>query len=103
MKLHKNIKVIRHPRTFLSMWSHHEKIVVIDQSIAFLGGLDICMGRWDTKKHSLKDLKDDKGRHYFPGLDYSNSRVSDFKNVHKFQNESIDRETQPRMPWHDVH
>ena len=41
MKLHKNIKVIRHPRTLISMWSHHEKIVVIDQAIAFLGGLDI--------------------------------------------------------------
>lgn len=102
MKLHKNIKVIRHPRMFISMWSHHEKIVVIDQNIAFLGGLDICMGRWDTPQHPLKDLKDKNGKCYFPGLDYSNSRVSDFTNVAKYQNESIDRLTQPRMPWHDV-
>lgn len=62
MKLNKNIKVIRHPRTLISMWSHHEKIVVIDQGIAFLGGLDICMGRWDTQEHNLKDLKDKNGK-----------------------------------------
>jgi phospholipase D1/2 len=102
MKLHKNIKVIRHPRTLISMWSHHEKIVVIDQAIAFLGGLDICYGRWDMQSHPLKDLKDKNGKWYFPGLDYSNSRVKDFTNVSNFKNESIDRNIQPRMPWHDV-
>jgi phospholipase D1/2 len=101
--LSNNIKVIRHPRTFLSMWSHHEKLVVIDQNIGFLGGLDLCLGRWDTKEHSLCDPKDEDGRCDFPGLDYSNSRVRDFTTVTKFQNESIDRNTQPRMPWHDVH
>jgi len=85
------------------MWSHHEKIVVIDQHIAFLGGLDLCLGRWDTSQHPLQDLKDLNNKCYFPGLDYSNSRVSDFKNVAKVENESIDRNTQPRMPWHDVH
>lgn len=39
--LHENIKVLRHPRTFISLWSHHEKICVIDYSIAFLGGIDL--------------------------------------------------------------
>jgi phospholipase D1/2 len=102
MKLHKNIKVIRHPRTIISMWSHHEKIVVIDQNIAFLGGLDICMGRWDTNEHLLSDPKDKNGKCYFPGLDYSNSRSCDFTNVVKYRNESINRNSQPRMPWHDV-
>jgi phosphatidylserine/phosphatidylglycerophosphate/cardiolipin synthase-like enzyme len=24
--MHENIKVLRHPRTFISLWSHHEKI-----------------------------------------------------------------------------
>lgn len=31
-----------------SKWSHHEKMVVIDQSVGFMGGLDICFGRMDT-------------------------------------------------------
>ena len=40
------------------LWAHHEKIVVIDQSIAFVGGIDLCYGRWDNKKHQLTDLAD---------------------------------------------
>lgn len=29
-------------------WSHHEKLVLIDNRIAYMGGLDLCFGRWDT-------------------------------------------------------
>ena len=51
----KNIKVIRHPRNSspdtYTMWSHHEKFVIIDQTIAFLGGIDLCFGRWDDDFH----------------------------------------------------
>lgn len=32
-------------------WSHHEKMVAIDQSIVFMGGIDLCFGRWDTIDH----------------------------------------------------
>ena len=31
--------------------SHHAKIVVIDDRIAFIGGLDLSKGRWDTPEH----------------------------------------------------
>lgn len=31
--------------------SHHQKYVVIDGKMAFLGGLDICSGRWDDRSH----------------------------------------------------
>lgn len=54
-----NIKVLRHPdhaRTNVFLWAHHEKIVIVDQSIAFLGGIDLCYGRWDTSEHRLTDL-----------------------------------------------
>lgn len=30
---------------------HHQKIVVIDDSIAFCGGIDVTEGRWDTQNH----------------------------------------------------
>ncbi len=30
---------------------HHQKIVVIDDSVAFCGGLDLTKGRWDTPEH----------------------------------------------------
>lgn len=36
---------------------------VIDETIAFMGGLDLCFGRWDTPAHVLVDdgpqVKDD--------------------------------------------
>lgn len=31
--------------------SHHQKFAVIDGRLAFLGGLDICSGRWDERDH----------------------------------------------------
>uniref|UniRef100_A0AC34GX80 Phospholipase n=1 Tax=Panagrolaimus sp. ES5 TaxID=591445 RepID=A0AC34GX80_9BILA len=58
--LHENIKVIRHPdhklgsATFL--WTHHEKFIVVDQLIAFVGGIDLTYGRWDDYRHVLGDL-----------------------------------------------
>jgi hypothetical protein len=36
-------------------WSHHEKIVVVDQSLAFVGGMDMCHGRFDDFRHVLAD------------------------------------------------
>ena len=51
---HENIDVLRHP-SFVCRWSHHEKVVVVDRSIAFVGGIDLCFGRWDTHSHVLTD------------------------------------------------
>lgn len=31
--------------------AHHMKILVVDDAIAFCGGIDITMGRWDTRTH----------------------------------------------------
>lgn len=48
--------------------SHHQKIVVIDDKVAFLGGLDLCTRRWDTPQHLLDDVRrrDPKGKPYPP-------------------------------------
>lgn len=47
-----------HPRITLKLdakhplaSSHHQKIVAIDDSIAFCGGIDMTMQRWDTRQH----------------------------------------------------
>lgn len=32
--------------------SHHQKVVVVDDSIAFVGGLDLTRARWDTPEHA---------------------------------------------------
>lgn len=38
--------------------SHHQKIVVIDDCLAFCGGIDMTVGRWDQRRH----LDDDPER-----------------------------------------
>lgn len=35
--------------------SHHQKIVVVDDEIAFAGGLDLTIRRWDTPAHRFRD------------------------------------------------
>ena len=35
--------------------AHHQKIVVIDDVIAFCGGIDITADRWDTREHRDED------------------------------------------------
>lgn len=37
--------------------SHHQKIVVIDDALAFAGGLDIAEKRWDTSEHRPDDSR----------------------------------------------
>jgi phospholipase D1/2 len=34
--------------------SHHQKIVAIDDQLAFCGGIDMTLGRWDTREHRDK-------------------------------------------------
>jgi phosphatidylserine/phosphatidylglycerophosphate/cardiolipin synthase-like enzyme/uncharacterized membrane protein YdjX (TVP38/TMEM64 family) len=35
--------------------SHHQKIVVIDDKVAFVGGLDLTSRRWDSPEHRAED------------------------------------------------
>ncbi|HSF47200.1 MAG TPA: phospholipase D-like domain-containing protein [Burkholderiales bacterium] len=37
--------------------SHHQKIIVIDDAIAFCGGLDLTCQRWDTSAHAPGDSR----------------------------------------------
>lgn len=93
--------MLQHPADLICWWSHHEKLVIIDQEIAFLGGLDLCFGRMDTQEHKLLDPEGPNGEVFWPGIDYSNCRVADFRNVKNFEKPLIERNT-PRMPWHDI-
>jgi len=48
--------------------SHHQKIVVIDDALAFAGGIDLTKCRWDTSQHSPDDPRrvDPAGNPYAP-------------------------------------
>ncbi|MFO7812760.1 MAG: phospholipase D-like domain-containing protein, partial [Pelovirga sp.] len=47
--------------------SHHQKIVVIDDRLAFVGGLDLTNSRWDTPTHAPQQPgRHDNGKSYGP-------------------------------------
>lgn len=116
LNLHPNIFVQRSPNQFKKnqfFFAHHEKICVVDHDVAFVGGIDLCFGRWDSPQHSLVDDKptgfemDEQPRdadhtQLWPGKDYSNPRVQDFFSLREPYKEMYDRTKVPRMPWHDV-
>uniref|UniRef100_A0A672PMY3 Phospholipase n=1 Tax=Sinocyclocheilus grahami TaxID=75366 RepID=A0A672PMY3_SINGR len=119
MRLHPNIKVMRHPDHVSSsvyLWAHHEKIVVIDQSVAFVGGIDLAYGRWDDREHRLTDVGSSGSVHslqtgvgelmgntrFWHGKDYCNFVYKDWVQLDKPFDDFIDRYTTPRMPWHDI-
>lgn len=44
LRLHPNIHMLRHGSGNLMYWSHHDKIVCVDQEVAFVGGIDLTEG-----------------------------------------------------------
>nr|ADY75749.1 phospholipase D beta [Litchi chinensis] len=77
-----------------TIYTHHQKTVIVDADagqfrrklIAFVGGLDLCKGRYDTPTHPL-----------FRNLDAVYQ--DDFRNP-SFTEPTTDG---PREPWHDLH
>ncbi|XP_061346116.1 phospholipase D delta isoform X1 [Gastrolobium bilobum] len=76
-----------------NVFTHHQKCVIVDTQAAgndrkitaFIGGLDLCDGRYDTPKHRL-----------FHDLDTVFSG--------DFHNPTFPSGTRaPRQPWHDLH
>ena len=126
---HDNIEVLRHPDmttlwlnpSTMFRWSHHEKVVVVDRSVAFVGGIDLCFGRWDTHSHLLTDpfpphpcvLESDEYARIpqestvqysrWIGKDYGNTFLHGARtNLDEPMKDDVDRRKDPRMPWHDV-
>lgn len=69
------VRALRHPRIHLRFDDthpfgacHHQKIVVIDDSVAFSGGLDPSRDRWDSPKHRPNDRRRENpdGERYRP-------------------------------------
>ncbi|KAF5183145.1 Phospholipase d alpha [Thalictrum thalictroides] len=82
-----------------TMFTHHQKIVVVDSEapngssvqrriVSYVGGIDLCDGRYDTQFHSL-----------FRTLDTTHH--DDFHQPN-FKGASISKGG-PREPWHDIH
>ncbi|XP_010921600.1 phospholipase D zeta 1 isoform X1 [Elaeis guineensis] len=102
LNIHENVKVLRYPDHFSTgvyLWSHHEKIVIVDSRICFIGGLDLCFGRYDNFEHKVGDFPP----LIWPGKDYYNPRESEPNSWEDTMKDELDRGKYPRMPWHDAH
>ncbi|KAI1174654.1 phospholipase [Nemania sp. FL0916] len=84
-------------------WAHHEKLCVIDHHLVFMGGLDMCFGRYDTNSHPIADAHPGNlDAIIFPGQDFNNARVYDFEGVENWDHNQLDRAKSSRMGWSDI-
>ena len=111
--LHNNITISER-----GFWTHHEKVLVADRSVAFVGGIDLCFGRWDTHNHPLTDnyplhpsidtedstTSGDNGQQYrrWIGKDYCNSFVKGITDYSNPLKDHLVRKKDPRLPYHDL-
>lgn len=81
-----------------TMFTHHQKLICMDAAcappsaarkvVSFIGGLDICNGRYDDQRHSLfRTLNGEHANDFYQG---------------SCRNASI-ATGGPRQPWHDIH
>ncbi|KAL6897808.1 hypothetical protein ACP4OV_006767 [Aristida adscensionis] len=83
-----------------TMFTHHQKIVVVDHDmpapssgrrrriLSFVGGLDLCDGRYDTPCHPLFATLDKAHRDDFHQPNFATAAIA---------------KGGPREPWHDIH
>ncbi|KAM0015481.1 putative phospholipase D [Helianthus debilis subsp. tardiflorus] len=76
-----------------TIYSHHQKTVIVDADagikrriMAFVGGLDLCEGRYDTPEHSLFSTLNTLHKDDYHNPNYTGSTAGC-----------------PREPWHDLH
>ncbi|XP_055802613.1 phospholipase D alpha 1-like [Solanum dulcamara] len=82
-----------------TMFTHHQKTIVVDTEIpggmshkrmivSFLGGIDLCNGRYDSRDHSLFRTLDTVHKQDFYQPCFPGSSIA---------------KGGPREPWHDIH
>ncbi|XP_011039694.1 PREDICTED: phospholipase D alpha 1-like [Populus euphratica] len=82
-----------------TMFTHHQKTVVVDSEmpdtvtgkreiVSFIGGIDLCDGRYDTQDHPLFKTLASVHRDDFHQPNFTGSSI---------------KKGGPREPWHDIH
>ena len=87
-------------------FSYHQKSIIIDHSIGFIGGIDLAHGRWDNCNHYLNSSVEENGIELFKN-DCYNSMITHWK-INNYINdndkeENNCKENKIRLPWHDIH
>lgn len=99
------------------LFSHHQKSIIIDGQFAFLGGIDLAYGRWDTnafdvvidpKLHIINDAYNEqieRSRDLTNTEKLLTQKTKDRPGFHpsfKDSGKVFDENHQPRQPWQDV-
>ncbi|KAJ6330016.1 hypothetical protein OIU76_008778 [Salix suchowensis] len=82
-----------------TMFTHHQKTVIVDSEmletvprkrgiVSFVGGIDLCDGRYDTQDHPLFKTLDSVHHDDFHQPNFTGSSI---------------KKGGPREPWHDIH
>lgn len=102
---------------FNVFFSHHQKFVVVDGQIAYLGGLDISYGRWDTNAFNVvidprqRIINDAYNLQISPARDMTAEEIAltesktarpGFIRSLAAKEKVFDENFQPRQPWQDV-
>lgn len=109
--------------SFNVLFSHHQKFVVVDGTIGFIGGLDLAYGRWDTNAFDvvidpkLRIINDAYNMQLSPARVMSATEVKltqiasfpsspasapPFQTSYASDQMVFDEKFQPRQPWQDV-
>ena len=103
-KLNKNINLIRFPKDSNNiLWTNHEKLVIIDDIIGYVGGHNLCWGSYDNNKHPIYEEENEEQIYEFPFKDYDNQRIAVEDAGIDYTKRNKIRFKEPRLPWHDVH
>ncbi|XP_030526387.1 phospholipase D alpha 4 [Rhodamnia argentea] len=89
----------RSNNNFPTLFTHHQKTITVDapmhsnpsdrEFVSFLGGVDLCAGRFDTEEHSLfRTLNTELHSQDFYQTNISGAKLE---------------KGGPRAPWHDTH
>ncbi|SDY78436.1 phospholipase D1/2 [Lysobacter sp. yr284] len=96
-------------------FSHHQKTVIVDGSVAFVGGIDLAYGRWDDNTfnvvvdpaiHVLNDAYNGqvtRGRK----MTAAETKLTEWAGkrpgfMRPANNRVLDERCQPRQPWQDI-
>ena len=98
-----NIRLIRFPNNAKTkIWTTHEKYIIVDKIIGYIGGIDLSWGKYDSPEHRLYEGPNENNVYEFPLMDYRNQQKIFFSDIENYTKTEISRENDHRFPWHDI-
>ncbi|RDX67345.1 Phospholipase D delta, partial [Mucuna pruriens] len=110
-------KFFKHSTVVGTLFTHHQKCVLVDTQgsgnnrkiTAFIGGLDLCDGRYDTPEHRIfRDLdtvfhNDFHNPTFQHQIKEEKNIIWEFAEIVYYMKQLSSSSCAPRQPWHDLH